>query len=141
MVSLFKLEVIKKLIPDIEDITILKIEGKYFVFDKESLKEFNEYFNNDSYIVFLENGYLCRRPKWDKEISPRNFQFFHRFLIQDEILKRGKLSEVHHLTWCKRINIKKYLKLISKEEHETLHSSGLHDRKYMKESKWLEFVD
>lgn len=140
MVAIFKMDVIEKLIPDkIGEITILKIDGKHFIFDKESLKEYNEYFKNDFFIIFLENGYLCRRPKWDKDAKPKNFQFFHRFLMEKELSEKGEDSHIHHLTWCKRINIKKYLIIIPAKEHTIMHSYGLYDTKFMQQSKWIEF--
>jgi len=142
MVAIFKMDVIKKLIPDkFWEITTLKIEGKHFVFDKESLKEYKEYFNDDYHIIFLENGYLCRCPKWDKNANPRNFQFFHRFLMEKELSEKGKDLHVHHLTWCKRINIKKYLIILPEKDHTITHSYGLYDTKYMQQSKWIEFDD
>lgn len=142
MVAIFKMDIIEKLIPDkVGEIIVLKIEGKHFVFDKESLKEYNEYFNEDFHIIFLENGYLCRRPKWDKTINPKNFQLFHRFLMEKELTEKGKDLHVHHTTWCKRINIKKYLMIIPKKEHTIMHYYNLYDTKYMAKSKWLEFDD
>jgi len=142
MVAIFKVDVIKKLIPDkVKEMQILEIEGKHFVFDKESLNEYKEYFDDCNHIIFLENGYLCRRPKWDKNTNPKNFQFFHRFLMEKELLEKGEDSHIHHLTWCKRINIKKYLIIVPKIEHILIHSYELHDTGYMAQSKWLEFND
>ncbi|GAH59144.1 unnamed protein product [marine sediment metagenome] len=132
MVAIFKMEVIKNLIPDkVDEIEVLKIEGKHFVFDKESLREYLEYFDDDYSKIFLEDGYLCRCPKWDFNMNPKKFQFFHRFLMEKELLQRGGKVHVHHLTWCKRINIKKYLLVIAKETHKDIHARSLYDRKYM----------
>jgi len=144
MVAIFKMDVIENLIPDkMGEITILKIEGKHFVFDKESLKEYNENFDDDYHIIFIENGYLCRYPKWDKEeMKPKNFTFFHIYLMEEEMDnyleenpdKEGPL-QAHHLTMCKRINIKKYLKVLTKDEH----INKLHNGYYG--LTWLEFDD
>lgn len=141
MVAIFKIGVIKDLIPEInlENVEIKIVDGKHFIFDEESLREFEEYFIDDFHIIFLENGYLCRRPKWDREVKPSNFQFFHRFLMEKELTEKGKNFEVHHLTWCQRINIKKYLDVVSREVHQRLHESRLRDRSLMKQSKWIKF--
>jgi len=142
MVAIFKMDVIRDLIPDkVGEIIVLEIEGKHFVFDKESLKEYKECFNDDFHIIFLENDYLYRRPKWDKEMNSKNFQSFHRFLMEKELSEKGENSHVHHLTWCKRINIKKYLVVIPKDNHTIMHSYGLYDTKYMQQSRWIEFDD
>ena len=141
MVAIFKISVIKDLIPEINinDIEIRIIEGKHFVFDKESLREFEEYFDDGLHIIFLENGYLCRRPRWDKNINPKNFQLFHRFLMDNKLFEKGESFQVHHLTWCKRINTKKHLIVIPKDIHDRMHEKRLGDRSLMKQSKWIEF--
>ena len=142
MVAIFKMDVIENLISDkFPEITVLEIEGKHFVFDKESLNEFNEYFADDFHIIFLDNGYLCRRPKWDKDINLKNFKYFHRFLMDNELSEKGQDFQVNHLTWCKRINIKKYLIVVPKDVHDRLHEKRLRDRNLMKQSKWIEFDD
>lgn len=148
MVTIFKMEAIKHLIPDVplNEIELRIVDGKHFVFDKESLREFEEYFITDSHYIFLEGGYICRRPKWDKDAKPKNFTFFHRFLIEKDLFdyennnpEAKRPLQVHHLTWCKRINIKKYLKILPKDIHEIIHEKGLRDRNLMQQSKWLEF--
>ena len=147
MVGIFKLEVIKKLIPDkVKEMIIEKIHGKHFVFDKESYEEYKKFKDDDYFITFLENGYLCRYPKWDREkVSPKNFQFFHIWLMNDELEKFKEYHEgpihIHHLTWCKRINIKKYLLITLKKVHTNIHEYSLYDIKYMEKSKWIEFED
>lgn len=103
----------------------LKINGKYFVFDKESKDEFDK-FNDDLFRVTVYNGYLARHLKCQDESK---VTFFHEWFMREEIekfreehdyWKAGKVH-VHHTTYCKRINIKRYLGIFTEDEHEKFH--------------------
>ena len=121
MVVIFKKNVIKKLIPEVFDKAIFKkIDGKYFVFDKESLKEFDR-FKHRLFNIFIMNGYLARYTKCNVD----KITFFHEWLMREKVenfreenddWKKGNVH-IHHITFCKRINIKRYLKVTTKKQH------------------------
>ena len=127
MVDVFIQDKIKKLIPDdFDKATIIKIDGKYFVFDDESFEKYKLFSEADHLFRIIEiDGYLVRERKCDGKLTS-----FHRWLMDDEIEKiyeedNGLLKddlEVHHLTMCKRINMKKHLKVVDKKKHKILHS-------------------
>ena len=138
MTILFEKKIIEKLIPEVKDEAIyLNIEGKYFVFDEESKREFDK-FNNDLFKIIIKNGYLARHFKGQDDSKA---EFFHEWLMREEIekfrekneiWKKGKVH-VHHLTYCKRINIQKYLKILTEEKHNIFHS-GYYGIKYLYDS-------
>lgn len=124
MVSILDLGKIERLIPKKAKEAILKkIKGKYFVFDKESLTEF-EQFDDGLHEIVIIDGYLARRQKGRGGV----ITFFHRWLMQREVENFAEEKdttedkiEVHHTTFCKKINIKSCLEPITKTEHQKRH--------------------
>ena len=134
MVKIFKKSVIESLVPEIKEKLIYKrIKGKFFVFDNESLKEFED-FSDNLHNVILIKGYLARELKGDKTYTT----FFHEWLMREKVEEFKEKNEIwgkwkvhiHHITFCKRINVKKYLKILTDEEHNKLHK-GYYGLKYI----------
>jgi hypothetical protein len=139
MAILFKREVIEEIIPEtINESIFLKIKGKFFVFDEESKKDYDQ-FNNDLFNIVIINGYLARELKCGGKIT-----FFHEWLMRAEVEKfkeNNNLSEhlqIHHTTFCKRINIRRYLKIITKEQHKRLHGGSYGGLKYVYDDNDIE---
>ena len=88
MVDVFIQDKIKKLIPDdFDKATIIKIDGKYFVFDDESFEKYKLFSEADHLFRIIEiDGYLVRERKCDGKLTS-----FHRWLMDDEI---EKISQV-----------------------------------------------
>lgn len=141
MRNIFDMNEIKRLLPkDFDKIITKKIKGHYFIFDKESLEEYKKF---DDYLfnITIINGYLAREMKCDKE----KITFFHEWLIREQVeefKEKYKLFgkndiEVHHITMCKRINIKKYLQPHLKKDHRTIMHGGYYGKPWLKKQDKL----
>ena len=124
MTKVLNLKIVEELIPDkIHEAIACRIQGRIFIFDKESFAEYQTFKKGPSRIEII-NGYLARVPPGENSEPV----FFHEWLMREvgEGRFRGDL-QIHHTTYCKKINIKKYLRRVTKKEHEILHGgySGL----------------
>lgn len=98
---------------------VKRVKGKVFVFDEESYKEFKKF--EILYHIEVNDGYL----EGEKKGDPDNYIGFHVWLMKGEVqsFKRDAIDKVnvHHLTFCKRINIKKFLRVVTRQQHLKLH--------------------
>ena len=124
-VNLIKIE---KLIPEkVKEAFYVEIKGKIFIFDKESYEEYKN-FKNSLYKIGIIDGYLARRLKGDLD----HVTYFHRWLMQREVEEFCEKqdcaqADVHHLTYCKKINIKRYLTPVTREQHKKMHWTASSD--------------
>jgi hypothetical protein len=137
MTTIIDFGVIEKLLGNrVKDTIPVKIKGKYYFFDKESLLEF-EKFKKTHVNLQLEDEYINAELKENVDIT----HFFHVWLMRDEIEKEKspfpQELEVHHITFCKRINMKGFLKVVTKKKHKILHSGNYHGIRFNDNEKWL----
>lgn len=111
---------------DEEDLIIASFDKIEFKFDKDALNVFNEEFNIKGYTLRVIGGYLARVDSEGKE------EFFHRFLLKDEIEKfyLEKKAEcglnrqdivVHHKNLNPQWNKRDNLVVMTREEHDIVH--------------------
>lgn len=101
-----------------------------FIFDSETYEIFKSSFFCGTFEIIVENGYLARKNK-------NKVEFFHRFLMDDELWIIGKINHVHHINGDKKDNRRKNLQIISKEEHFAQHDKERYDKAYQ---TWMDKV-
>jgi len=92
------------------------------------LEEYKK-FNNELFRIVIENGYLARILKTLSEDN--KICFFHEWLMREDVEKfrdnnkewKKGIVHIHHLTFCKGVNIKKYLKVMMGDKHYSLHGT------------------
>ncbi len=99
-------------------------------FDEETEKLLFTQFGKPPYKLILENGYLARK-------NNEKMEFFHRFVMKEELEAKGNHLHVHHKDGNKLNNKKENLELIEKEKHFQHHPSQKYNRSY---STWCEKV-
>ncbi len=128
MTEIWNLENLKRLLEDkFEERILGKFKGKIFIFDKESYNEFKKF--QTTHWIDVEDGYLIG----ERKNEPDKWDFFHVWLMQEEVQLKKKYFkdiEVHHTTYCKRINMRKFLKALTKKEHNKLHWSEIPGHTY-----------
>lgn len=128
MAKIWNEENLKKLLgEDYPKIIKGKLKGKIFIFDKESWEEYQK-FRND-YWVDIESGYLIGEQK----NNPDHFIFFHEWLVGDKLKNMRadaiKSLEVHHTLFSKRINIKKFLEILTRTKHKMRHGIDINEER------------
>lgn len=105
-----------------------EILGEIFIFDKITLRLFNEEFSSGGYEIVIDNGYLGRIKG-----NMKYPQHFHRwYMLRKKPQEDWGDYEIHHKNRNKKDNRWGNLKLHEKERHREIHENERNQKRFSK---------